>query len=386
MNNLIELIATCNFGVETVLKKEILDLGFDIKKVEDGRITFVTDLNGIAIANIWLRTAERVLLKMGEFSATSFDELFQNVKNLEWENWINKTSAFPVKKAVSIKSKLFSTPDVQAITKKAIVDRLKEIYKIDWLEESGEEYPIYVFINKDTVTVTIDTSGDSLYKRGYKTKQSEASIKETLAALMVMLTPWKIDRQLIDPFCGAGTILIEAAMIGLNIAPGLKRSFTFEKWSQINKEALKEIKSKAFSAIKIDAEYKIYGYDIDANVLKIAKENAENAGVADYISFQKRDVKDTISDKEYGFIITNPPYGERMGDENTVKILYQDMGKTFKKLDTWSFYIITSNEEFERYFGRNADKKRKIYNGMIKTNIYTFMGPKPLLKSMKHAD
>ncbi|HBY20949.1 MAG: N-6 DNA methylase [Clostridiales bacterium GWE2_32_10] len=373
----IELIATCNFGVEAVLKEEIINLGYDIRKVEDGRITFMADVRGIAMANIWLRTAERIHLKMAEFSAYSFEELFQNVKKIEWERWIKKTSIFPVKKAVSLKSRLYSTPDVQAITKKAVVERLKTVYKVDWLEESGEEYPIHVFINKNNVTITIDTSGDSLYKRGYKERQSEASIKETLAALMVTLTPWNESRELIDPFCGAGTILIEAAMIGLNIAPGLNRKFVFENWSQMNKEELKSIKKQAFNAIKNDLDFKIQGYDTDEQVLKIARENAENAGVADYIHFQKRDARDISSSKKYGFIITNPPYGERMEDKATVEVLYRDIGKAFKKLDTWSFYIITSNEDFEGLFGRRADKKRKLYNGMLKTNFYSFLGPKP---------
>jgi len=379
----IELIATCNFGVESVLKEEIINLGYDIRKVEDGRITFMTDVRGIAMANIWLRTAERIHLKMGEFRATSFEELFQNIKKIEWEKWIKKSSIFPVKKAVSIKSRLHSTPDVQAITKKAIVERLKLIYKVEWLEETGEEYPIYVFINKNDVTVTIDTSGDSLYKRGYKERQSEASIKETLASLMVMLTPWRAERELIDPFCGAGTILIEAAMIGLNIAPGLNRKFPFENWEQIDKEDLKLIKKQAFNGIKNTLDFKLQGYDIDEDVLKIARENAENAGVSDYIHFQKRDMREISSNKKYGFIITNPPYGERMEDIPTVEALYKDMGKAFKKLDTWSFYIITSYEEFEKKFGKRADKKRKLYNGMIKTNLYKFRGPKPPRKTDK---
>lgn len=373
----IELIATCNFGVEAVLKEEIINLGYDIRKVEDGRITYVADVCGIAMSNMWLRTAERIHLKMGEFHATSFEELFQGVKRIEWERWIKKDSIFPVKKAVSIKSRLFSTPDIQAITKKATVERLKTVYRVDWLEEKGEEYPIQVFINKNEVTITLDTSGDSLYKRGYKERQSEASIKETMAALMVMLTPWNETRELIDPFCGAGTILIEAAMIGLNIAPGLNRKFTFENWTQIKEEDWKDIKKQAFLSIRNDLEFKLQGYDIDEEVLKIARDNAENAGVADYIHFQQRDMREISSSKKYGFIITNPPYGERMEDKPTVERLYQDMGRAFKKLDTWSFYIIASHEEFEKFFGRKADKKRKLYNGMLKTNLFKFHGPKP---------
>ncbi len=377
MNN-IELIATCNFGVEAILKEEIINLGYDIRKVEDGRITYLTDVNGIAMSNLWLRTAERIHLKMGEFTAKTFEELFQGVKKIEWEKWIKKDSIFPVKKAVSIKSRLFSTPDVQAITKKAVVERLKLIYKVDWLEEKGTEYPIMVFINKNDVTVSIDTSGDSLYKRGYKLRQSEASIKETLAATMVMLSPWNESRELIDPFCGAGTILIEAAMIGLNIAPGLNRKFTCEKWSQIEESVWKDIKKQAYSVIKNDLEFKLQGYDIDEKVLKIARENAENAGVEEYIHFQARDMREISSSKKYGFIITNPPYGERLEDKPTVERLYTDMGKAFKKLDTWSYYVITSHEEFEKFFGKRADKKRKLYNGMLKTNLYRFYGPKPV--------
>lgn len=373
----IELVAPCNFGVEAILSREIKNLGYEISKVEDGRVSFMTDVEGICRSNLWLRTAERVLLKIGEFEAFSFEELFEKTKRLKWHDWIPKDAEFPVAKASSIKSKLFSTSDIQAIVKKAVVESLKSKYKQQWFEETGERYPIHVFLNKDKAALYLDTSGLSLHKRGYRELSNAAPIKETLAALMVLITPWKADRALIDPFCGSGTIPIEAAMIGLNMAPGLKRSFVSDNWRWITRNAWDEAKEEARSLIRNDVELNIQGYDIDESALKVARINAKLAGLEDKIHFQKRDMKELHSKDRYGFIVTNPPYGERMSDQRSVEGLYKEMGKVFSELDTWSFYIITSHEEFERFFGKRADKKRKLYNGMMRADLYQFFGPKP---------
>lgn len=374
---MIELVAPCNFAVEAVLSREIKNLGYEISKVEDGRVTFLADAEGICRSNLWLRTAERILVKVREFEAYTFEELFEKTKKIKWHEWLPKDSEFPVAKASSIKSKLFSTSDIQSIVKKAVVESLKSRYKVKWFEETGERYPIHVFLNKDKVALYLDTSGLSLHKRGYRELSNEAPIKETLAALMVQLTPWKPDRTLIDPFCGSGTIPIEAAMIGLNIAPGLKRNFVSESWRWIDRKLWEKAREEARSLIREDVELNIQGYDIDEAALKVARNNARLAGLEDRIHFQKRDARELSSKDKYGFIITNPPYGERLSDLKSVESLYREMGKVFSKLDTWSFYIITSHEEFERFFGRKADKKRKLYNGMMRTDLYQFFGPKP---------
>ncbi|MDD3705020.1 MAG: class I SAM-dependent RNA methyltransferase [Clostridiaceae bacterium] len=373
----IELVAPCNFAVEAILSREIKSLGYEISKVEDGRVSFVADEKGICRSNLWLRTAERILVKIGEFEALSFDELFEKTKRLEWYRWIPKDAEFPVAKASSIKSKLFSTSDIQAIVKKAVVESLKTKYKQQWFEETGERYPIHVFLNRDKAALYLDTSGLSLHKRGYRELSNAAPIKETLAAAMVLLTPWKADRALIDPFCGSGTIPIEAAMIGLNIAPGHERSFVSGNWKWIGGKLWNEAKEEAASMVRHDAVLNVQGYDIDESALKVARINAKMAGLEDKLHFQKRDVKELSSKDRYGFIVTNPPYGERISDMKSVERLYKDMGKVFSNLETWSFYIITSHEEFERFFGRRADKKRKLYNGMMKTDLYQFFGPKP---------
>lgn len=373
----IELVAPCNFAVESVLSREIKSLGYEVKRVEDGRVTFTADVYGICRSNLWLRTAERILMKIGEFEAVSFEELFQKTKKLEWHEFIPKDAEFPVAKAASIKSKLFSTSDIQSIVKKAVVESLKAKYKVQWFEEFGERYPIQVFINKDKVSLYLDTSGQSLHKRGYREVASAAPIKETLAAAMVQLTPWKNDRILIDPFCGSGTIPIEAAMIGLNIAPGINRSFISDKWRWVGSKLWKQAVEEAKQLRLNDVELNIQGYDIDGNVLKIARRNAALADLEGKIHFQQRDVKELSSRDRYGFIITNPPYGERLSDLKEVESIYREMGKVFSKLETWSFYIITSHEEFERFFGKKANKKRKLYNGMMKTDFYQFYGPKP---------
>lgn len=380
----IELIAPCHFGLEAVLKREIIDLGYEIKEVEDGRITFYGDAEAICRANIFLRTAERVLLKVGSFKALSFDELFEKTKALPWEEFIPKDGKFWVAKAASVKSKLFSPSDIQSIMKKAIVKRLQERYHIEWFEEDGASYPIRVFLMKDIVTIGIDTSGVSLHKRGYREVAGKAPITETLAAALIMLTPWNKDRILVDPFCGSGTFPIEAAMIAANIAPGMNRSFTAEAWTNIiPKKLWYEIINEANDMINDDIQVDIQGYDVDPSVIKIARRNAREAGVEHLIHFQQRDVRELNHPKKYGFIITNPPYGERLEDKADLPALYKAFGDSYKRLDSWSAYMITSYEDTEKYFGRKADKNRKIYNGMLKTYFYQYMGPKPPRKKDK---
>ncbi|MCP1102191.1 putative N6-adenine-specific DNA methylase [Aequitasia blattaphilus] len=372
-----EYIVPCHFGLEAVLKREIQDLGYEIRQVEDGRITFAGDENAIARANIFLRTTERVLIKVGEFKATTFDELFEKTKSLPWEEYIPKDGKFWVAKAASIKSKLFSPSDIQSIMKKAMVERLREKYKIQWFTEEGASYPLRVFLKKDIVTIGLDTTGVSLHKRGYREEAGAAPIAETLAAALIMLTPWNKDRILVDPFAGSGTIPIEAAMIAANIAPGMNRSFLSENWNNIiEKKSWYEGIDEANDLIKI-VDTDIQGFDIDGSVLKIARKNAGEAGVDEMIHFQERPAAALSHPKKYGFIITNPPYGERLEEKESLGGIYKDLGEAFKRLDSWSAYVITSFEETEQYMGRKADKNRKIYNGMIKTYFYSFLGPKP---------
>ena len=373
-----DLLVPCHFGLEAVLKREIYDLGYEITKVEDGRVTFEGDEEAICRANIFLRTAERVMIRVGRFKATTFEELFQGIKNLPWEEYIPEDGKFWVKKASSINSKLFSPSDIQSIAKKAMVERMKQKYHKEWFKEDGAAYPVRIFLLKDEVTVALDTSGDSLHKRGYRTMTSKAPLTETLAASLIMLTPWRKDRILVDPFCGSGTFPIEAAMIAANIAPGMNRDFTAEEWTNLIDrklwyECVKEAEDMIDTTVKVD----IQGYDIDGDVIKAARENAKRAGVEHMIHFQQRAVADLSHPKKYGFIITNPPYGERLEEKKELPKLYSDFGESFRTLDSWSAYMITSYEDAERYFGRKADKNRKIYNGMLKTYFYQFMGPRP---------
>lgn len=373
-----ELIAPCHFGLEAVLKREILDLGYEISEVEDGRVTFYGDADAICRANIFLRTAERILLKVGSFRAVTFEELFDKTKELPWEDYIPQNGKFWVAKAASVKSKLFSTSDIQSIMKKAMVRRMQERYCVEWFPENGASYPVRVFLMKDIVTVGIDSTGISLHKRGYREVSGKAPITETLAAALIMLTPWRKDRILVDPFCGSGTFPIEAAMMAANIAPGMNRSFLSEKWDNlIAKKNWYDVIDEANDMICDDVEVDIQGYDVDSSVIKIARRNAREAGVDHLIHFQERDVKDLNHPKKYGFIITNPPYGERLEDKKDLPDLYRAFGESFKRLDSWSAYMITSYDDAERYFGRKADKNRKIYNGMLKTYYYQFLGPKP---------
>lgn len=373
-----DLLVPCHFGLEAVLKREIYDLGYEITKVEDGRVTFEGDEEAICRANIFLRTAERVMIQVGRFKATTFEELFQGIKNLPWEEYIPEDGKFWVKKASSINSKLFSPSDIQSIAKKAMVERMKQKYHKEWFKEDGAAYPVRIFLLKDEVTVALDTSGDSLHKRGYRTMTSKAPLTETLAASLIMLTPWRKDRILVDPFCGSGTFPIEAAMIAANIAPGMNRDFTAEEWTNLIDrklwhECVKEAEDMIDTTVKVD----IQGYDIDGDVIKAARENAKRAGVEHMIHFQQRAVADLSHPKKYGFIITNPPYGERLEDKADLPELYTQIGQAYQRLDSWSMFLITSYTETEKYIGRKADKNRKIYNGMLKTYFYQFLGPKP---------
>ena len=378
MTNKYELFAPCHFGLEAVLKREIIDLGYEVTEVVDGRVSFEGDEEAIARCNVFLRTTERVMLKVGSFKAVTFDELFEKTKALPWENFIPKDGKFWVKKASSIKSKLFSPSDIQRIVKKAIVDRLSGKYNIRRFPEDGSEYPIRITILKDEVTVGLDTSGESLHKRGYRRLTVKAPITETLAAALISLTPWKKDRLLIDPFCGSGTIPIEAALIGLNIAPGMKRDFQAMAWDNILPKSLfKEAKKEAEDLIDRETKLSIQGYDLDTSALDAARGNLSLAGLEGNIHFQQRDMRDISSAKKYGFIITNPPYGERLEEKEAMPQLYREMGKAFQKLDEWSYYIITGFEDAPKYFGRKPDKNRKIYNGMMKTYFYSYQGAKP---------
>ena len=376
--NTVELIAPCHFGLESVLKREILDLGYEIVQVEDGRITFRGDAQAIARANVFIRTAERIMVKVGSFPAKSFDQLFEGTKALAWEQYLSKDAKFWVSKASTKNSALFSGSDIQSIVKKAIVERLKTVYHVTWFEETGAEYPIRVFINKDIVSIGMDASGVSLHKRGYRQLVGKAPISETLAAALIMLTPWNKDRILVDPFCGSGTFPIEAAMIGARIAPGMNRSFTAQKWDNLlTRQAWMDAVEEAEDQILRDVKMSIQGYDIDSSIVKCAMENARAAGVDQQIHFQQRSVAELSHPKKYGFIITNPPYGERLEEKEELPDLYRMIATSFDRLDTWSKYIITSYEDAEKYLGRKADKNRKIYNGMIKAYYYQYLGPRP---------
>ena len=375
----LELIAPCHFGLEAVLKKEIYDLGYEISQVEDGRVTFLGDEEAICRANIFLRTAERILLKVGSFPAETFEELFQGTKAIPWEEYLPKDGKFWVAKASSIKSKLFSPSDIQSIMKKAMVERMREHWGISWFPETGASFPLRVFLFKDVVTVGIDTSGESLHKRGYRTLTSKAPITETLAAALLLLTPWKKDRILVDPFCGSGTFPIEAAMIAANIAPGMERTFLAESWKDlIPRKLWYEASEEALELVDKSAETDIQGYDIDGDIIKSARANAQAAGVDHMIHFQQRPVSALSHPKKYGFIISNPPYGERLEEKKNLPALYREIGERFAALDSCSMYLITAYADAEKAIGRKADKNRKIYNGMMKTYFYQFMGPKPV--------
>ena len=377
MEERFEFIAPCHFGLEAVLKNEIKNLGYDIVEVEDGRVTFAGPASAIARANIWIRTSERILLKCAQFKAVTFDELYEGIKRIPWARIIPRDGRFWVTKATTNKSKLFSETSIQSIAKKAMVESMAGTYHINRFTEDGEDYPVRIFIKKDIVTVGLDTTGTSLHKRGYRTLVGKAPISETLAAALIMLTPWRADRLLIDPFCGSGTIPIEAAMMAAHIAPGMNRSFTAQAWTDLIPEKIwRETFDEARAQVCKPERTDIRGFDIDREVLKLARANAKAAGVADLIHFQQMDVADVRHPKKYGFVITNPPYGERM-DETLLPEIYTKFGQMAATLQDWSVFMITSYKDAEKYFGKKADKKRKIYNGMLRTDYLQFFGAKP---------
>lgn len=373
-----ELILPCHFGLESVLKRELNDLGYETLAVEDGKVRFAAGPEGIARANINIRTSERVLVKVGEFRAVTFDELFEKTRALPWADFIPEDGKVWVTKANSVKSALFSPSDIQSIIKKAIVEKMKLSYRTAVVPETGAEYPLRVTIMKDIVTIALDSTGVSLHKRGYRTDTVKAPISETLASALLMLTPWKKDRILLDPFCGSGTFLIEAAMMAADMAPGLNRSFTAESWPNlVPKKVWYQASSEALDRVNEDIDTDLQGYDIDPSAIRSAKENAKRAGVDHLIHFQVRDVKELSHPKKYGFIVTNPPYGERLEEKEALPAIYRTLGERFSRLDSWSMYMITSYEGAEKDIGRKAEKNRKIYNGMLQTRFYSFPGPKP---------
>ena len=372
----VELIATTTFGLEAVVKRELQDLGFEGLTVADGKVSFPAELADLPRANLWLRSAERVLLKVGEFKALTFDELFEKTKALPWGRWIPPEGKFPVN-GKSVKSKLFSISDCQAIVKKAVVESLKHRHSLEWFPETGPEFTIQVALLRDTATLTLDTSGEGLHKRGYRREAGEAPLKETLAAALVQLSYWKKDRLLVDPFCGSGTIPIEAALMGKNIAPGLNRSFASEDWPAVGRDIWKKARVEAFKAIDNQTPIKILASDIDPAVLETARENAAEAGVEDCVEYSVKPMEKLKLPGEYGVVITNPPYGQRIGSKKELSTLYREMGKIFASDPTWSVYVLTADEGFEKYYGARAHRKRKLYNGNIKVDYYQYYGRRP---------
>lgn len=372
----IELIATATFGLEAIVAREVQSLGYLDAKTENSKVEFTADESGICRSNLWLRSADRVLVKMGQFPALTFEELFEGTKSLPWDFWLTEDAKFPVS-GKSINSKLFSVPDCQAIVKKDIVEKMKQRYRKQWFEETGPEYPIEVALLKDMVTLTIDTSGAGLHKRGYRKLSAPAPLKETLAAAMVQLSYWNPERVLIDPFCGSGTIPIEAALIGLKIAPGLNREFIAEKWPQMPAHIWEQAREEARDSIQRDLKLKIIGTDIDDSVLSLARYHRKMAGLDEQIHLQRLPVSELRNSRKYGCIICNPPYGERIGEQQEVESLYREMSKSFGLLDTWSIYILTAYQGFERVYGRKADRRRKLYNGRIECQYYQYYGPRP---------
>ncbi|MBA4418782.1 MAG: RNA methyltransferase [Syntrophus sp. (in: bacteria)] len=369
------IIATSTFGLESMVALELKALGYDNLTTENGKVTFAGDERDIAQCNIWLRTADRVLIKVAEFEATDFEELFQGTLRIRWEDIIPQNGKMHIV-GKSVKSKLFSVKDCQAIVKKAVVEAMKRKYRTDWFEENGPVYKIEIAMLKDRATLTIDTSGPGLHKRGYREQTGEAPLRETLAAALVLLSRWTPERIFADPFCGSGTIPVEAALIGRNIAPGLKRSFVSEEWAQIPKEIWSEIRGDAAARMN-DATFRILASDSDGEVLKKARDNAVRAGVDDYVAFQKLSVEEFRSRKKYGCIVCNPPYGERIGDSTEIESLYKTMGKVFADLDGWSCFILSAHPQFQRFYGRRADKNRKLFNGDIRCYYYQYLGPLP---------
>ena len=376
MKKTFNLVATAAAGLEAVVGREIRDLGIDCQ-VENGKVRFQGDVRTIITTNLWLRAADRVKIVVGEFPARTFEELFQGVYKLDWENYLPLGAKFPISKAKCVKSKLHNGPSVQAISKKAVVKKLQKVYhRPDGvpLQENGAEFRIEVSILKDKATVMIDTTGASLFKRGYRVEKGGAPIKENMAAAIIELSNWYPDKPFIDPTCGSGTFCIEAAMIGMNIAPGFNRDFAFEEWNWVDADLVQKVRDEAEEKANYDIELDISGFDIDGRMIEIAKKNAEEAGLGDVIKLKQMRLQDLKTDKINGVIISNPPYGERLLDDKAVDILYNEMGQTFAPLKTWSKFILTSDEQFERKYGSQADKKRKLYNGTLRVDLYQFYG------------
>lgn len=370
-----KLIATCAAGIESIVGNELKHLGYKVN-VENGRVRFDGDVADIAKTNLWLRTADRIKIVVGEFTAKTFEELFQGVESLNWEDFLPLDAEFPVA-GKSQKSTLHNVPSVQAITKKAIVTKMSTVYhRRTKLPETGALYQIEVAINKDKALITLDTTGSSLFKRGYRVNKGGAPLKENMAAALVLLARWYPEMPFVDPVCGSGTIPIEAALIGCNIAPGLKRNFAFENWDWVDKDIVKQAREQAQAAIKKDVDLDISGYDIDGSMIEIAKENAVQAGVQDIVNFKQMAVKDFKTDKINGVIVANPPYGERLSDKEHVHQLYQQMGKLYQPLTSWSKYILTSDLQFEQFYGTKATKRRKLYNGSLRTDFFQYWGKK----------
>lgn len=372
----IELIATATFGLEAIVAREVKDLGYGEALTENARVTFSADVGAIPRCNLWLRSADRVLVKVGEFEALTYDQLFEGTKALPWDEWLAADACFPVE-GKSVRSKLFSVPDCQSIVKKAIVEKLKQRYHQEWFEETGPTYKIEIALLKDRATLTIDTSGPGLHKRGYRKLSAPALLKETLAAAMVGLSYWNPDRLLIDPFCGSGTIPIEAALRGLNIAPGLRREFSAAKWPQVAGALWCTARQEAQDLIKRDLQLKIMGTDIDEEVLSIARYHLKLAELEGQVHFQQASLDQLRNSHKYGCVICNPPYGERMGEAQEVERLYREMRRVFEPLDTWSFYILTACADFERIYGKKADRRRKLYNGRLECQYFQYYGPRP---------
>jgi putative N6-adenine-specific DNA methylase len=372
----VELIATSSFGLEALVARELKDLGYKQQTVENGKVTFAADLSAICRANLWLRTADRIRLKVGEFSATTFDDLFEKTKALPWAELLPRNALFPVD-GKSVQSKLFSISDCQAIVKKAVVESMKKSYRTNWFKEEGPLYRLEVSLLKDNVTLTIDTSGAGLHKRGYRQSGSGAPLRETLAAALILIARWKPDLTLIDPLCGSGTIPIEAALLGQNIAPGINRNFASEDWPTIPKRYWHEARRESHDLADYHKSLDISGTDINPEAIKIARHNSSEAGVEDQIHFQARPLSELSSKKKYGKVICNPPYGERLGNLKEIEELYRQMGKIYAKFDTWSWYTVTAYEGFEKLFGKQASKRRKLYNGNIKVQYYQYFGPEP---------
>jgi putative N6-adenine-specific DNA methylase len=372
----IELVATAAFGVEAVVARELQQLGFSHQEVENGRVTFRSSPQGVCRANLWLRSADRVLLKMGEFSARTFEELFEGTRALPWPDWIPRQGAFPVR-GKSVRSQLASVPACQAIVKKAIVEKMAQHYRQQWFAETGPVFPVEVALLKDRVTLTIDTSGPGLHKRGYRVRPTAAPLKETLAAAMVQLSRWRPERELVDPLCGSGTIPIEAALLGFNLAPGLRRRFVAENWPAVPEQLWRQERARAMDQAHLDRRLEVWGADADAAAIAAAQANAEAAGLGGRVRWRCQPVSRLASRGQFGWLVCNPPYGERMGEARAVEDLYRELGRVYRRLETWSCFVLTSHPGFERLFGRRADRRRKLYNGRLQCTLFQFFGPRP---------